>query len=277
MRTTKQRTVSTVALKSTVIVEKAGTLVPSVLRRARDAAVQHRPLGRVIEVAVPGRRGPAVVRDVGPAQEPPLREAVRGRRAEPMLVKKYPNRRLYDTLESRYITLEELAEKIRAGADARVIDAKTDEDLTQQTLTQIILESRNAARLLPVPLLVQLVRMGDDALAEFFSRYVAWALEVYLATKQNALGFAGLGALLGTAPLRWLERSDRGERLRPPWEEKAAVDTAEIPRDHASSAPPEVAVAEVVPPTAGVLGLGEDVAALRRELDALKRTLRRKR
>lgn len=194
-----------------------------------------------------------------------------------MLVKKYPNRRLYDTLESRYITLEELAEKIRAGADARVIDAKTDEDLTQQTLTQIILESRNTARLLPVPLLVQLVRMGDDALAEFFSRYVAWALEVYLATKQNALGFAGLGALLGTAPLRWLERSDRGERLRPPWEEKAAVDAAEIPRDHASSAPPEAAVAEVVAPTAGVLGLGEDVAALRRELDALKRTLRRKR
>jgi polyhydroxyalkanoate synthesis repressor PhaR len=189
-----------------------------------------------------------------------------------MLVKKYPNRRLYDTLESRYITLEELAEKIRAGADARVIDAKTDEDLTQQTLTQIILESRNTARLLPVPLLVQLVRMGDDALAEFFSRYVAWALEVYLATKQNALGFAGLGALLGTAPLRWLERADRGERLRPPWEEKAAIDTADPP-----SAPPEAAVAEVVPPAAGVLGLGEDVAALRRELDALKRTIRRKR
>lgn len=193
-----------------------------------------------------------------------------------MLVKKYPNRRLYDTLESRYITLEELAEKIRAGADARVIDAKTDEDLTQQTLTQIILESRNAARLLPVPLLVQLVRMGDDALAEFFSRYVAWALEVYLATKQNALGFAGLGALLGTAPLRWLERSDRGERLRPPWEEKAPIDAAEPPRDPAS-VPPGAAVAEVVPPAAGVLGLGEDVAALRRELDALKRTIRRKR
>lgn len=196
-----------------------------------------------------------------------------------MLVKKYPNRRLYDTLESRYITLEELAEKIRAGADARVIDAKTDEDLTQQTLTQIILESRNAARLLPVPLLVQLVRMGDDALAEFFSRYVAWALEVYLATKQNALGFAGLGALLGTAPLRWLERSDRNERLRPPWEEKAidggpnAAPTREAP----SSTPPIDSVAEVVPPPVGVLGLGEDVAALRRELDALKRTLRRKR
>src|SRR5262245_46762004 len=65
-----------------------------------------------------------------------------------MLVKKYTNRRLYDTEESRYITLEELAEKIRAGDDASVIDARTGEDLTQATLTQIIMESRGAARIL---------------------------------------------------------------------------------------------------------------------------------
>ena len=63
------------------------------------------------------------------------------------VVKKYSNRRLYDTGDSRYITLEELAEKVRAGAEVRVIDAKTDEDLTQSTLAQIILESRGAARL----------------------------------------------------------------------------------------------------------------------------------
>jgi polyhydroxyalkanoate synthesis repressor PhaR len=59
-----------------------------------------------------------------------------------MLVKKYSNRRLYDTESSQYITLEELAGKIRAGSDAQVVDAKTGQDLTQATLTQIILEHR---------------------------------------------------------------------------------------------------------------------------------------
>src|SRR4051794_18176922 len=69
-----------------------------------------------------------------------------------VIVKKYSNRRLYDTEGSCYITLEELADRIRRGAEPRVVDAKTNEDLTQATLTQIIIEGRGAARLLPVPL-----------------------------------------------------------------------------------------------------------------------------
>lgn len=113
-----------------------------------------------------------------------------------MLVKKYGNRRLYDTESSKYVTLEELADKIRHGADARVIDAKTGDDLTQSTLTQIILESRGAGKLLPIPLLVQLIRLGDDALADFMGRYVSWALEVYLQTKQVALGGFGLSNMV---------------------------------------------------------------------------------
>ena len=95
-----------------------------------------------------------------------------------MLVKKYGNRRLYDTEQSRYLRLDELAERIRAGADVRVVDAKTDADLTAPTLAQIIFEDRNAARLLPVPVLLQLIRLGDDALGEFLGRYVSWALEL---------------------------------------------------------------------------------------------------
>lgn len=119
-----------------------------------------------------------------------------------MLVKKYGNRRLYDTASSRYVTLEELAEKIKAGAEPRVVDAKTNEDLTQSTLTQIILESRGAGRLLPVPLLTQLIRLGDDALAEFFGRYVSWALEIYLQTRQVAFGSINpLAALAQATPL----------------------------------------------------------------------------
>ncbi len=102
-----------------------------------------------------------------------------------MTVKKYSNRRLYDTSDSRYITLEDLAEKVRQGEDVRVVDAKTGEDLTAATLTQVIVEGRGAARLLPVSLLIQLVRLGDDALAEFLGQYVRWALEIYLNAKQG--------------------------------------------------------------------------------------------
>jgi polyhydroxyalkanoate synthesis repressor PhaR len=112
-----------------------------------------------------------------------------------MLVKKYTNRRLYDTEESRYITLEELAEKIRAGHDAHVVDAKTGEDLTQATLTQIIMESRGAARILPVPLLMQLIRLGDEALAEFLGMYLSQALDAYLALKRGAHAIAPINPL----------------------------------------------------------------------------------
>ena len=67
--------------------------------------------------------------------------------------------------------------KIRRGSDVRVVDASTGADLTAETLVQIIFEDRHAARLLPVSLLQQMIRMGDDALAEFLGRYVTWALE----------------------------------------------------------------------------------------------------
>src|SRR5262249_57476247 len=96
------------------------------------------------------------------------------------IVKKYGTRRLYDSTDSTYVTLAEVAARIRAGDDVRVVDAKSGDDLTPQTLAQIIFEDRNAARLLPVPLLQQLIRMGDDSLGEFFGRYLTWALERYL-------------------------------------------------------------------------------------------------
>jgi polyhydroxyalkanoate synthesis repressor PhaR len=102
-----------------------------------------------------------------------------------MIVKKYGNRRLYDTEKSKYITLDELAELVKGGADVKVVDAKSNRDLTQATLASIILESRGAAALLPVPLLKQLIRLGDDAFAEFFGVYVANALELYLQARQG--------------------------------------------------------------------------------------------
>lgn len=95
------------------------------------------------------------------------------------LIKKYSNRRLYDTDESRYITLDELSNMIKRGADVRVVDATDGSDLTQSTLAQIVVESRGAAKLLPVPLLLQMIRMEDKALGEFLTLYMTLALDMY--------------------------------------------------------------------------------------------------
>jgi len=118
-----------------------------------------------------------------------LGAAMSKRPAPPRVIKKYGNRRLYDTTLSRYVTLDELADSIRAGHDARIIDAQSGDDLTQTTLTQMILEGRGAAQFLSVPILTQLLRMSDDALAEFFGRYVSMALDLYQQTRTGMQSF----------------------------------------------------------------------------------------
>jgi len=79
---------------------------------------------------------------------------------EPVVVKKYANRRLYDTSSSAYVTLDDLAEMVKSGTDFVVYDAKTNEDLTRQILTQIIVEQEGRGEnLLPIQFLRQLIRM----------------------------------------------------------------------------------------------------------------------
>ncbi len=117
-----------------------------------------------------------------------------------MVIKKYSNRRLYDTDRSRYVTLDEVAETIRAGADLTFVDVPSGADITQPMLAQIILESRGAARLLPVHLLRQLIRMEDEAVAEFFGRWVGWAMETYLRARQGAQALVPLNPLAHRLP-----------------------------------------------------------------------------
>ena len=91
---------------------------------------------------------------------------------EPVVVKKYANRRLYDTSASAYVTLDDLAEMVKRGVDFVVFDAKTNEDITRQVLTQIIMEEESRGEtLLPVGFLRQLIGMyggqGPAALPQF--------------------------------------------------------------------------------------------------------------
>ncbi len=82
------------------------------------------------------------------------------------LIKRYGSRKLYDTEESRYVSLEELAGWIRQGQQIRVIDNKTTDDVTAQTLTQIISEEgRRGTSLLPNELLHEIIRIGEEAVS----------------------------------------------------------------------------------------------------------------
>jgi polyhydroxyalkanoate synthesis repressor PhaR len=104
------------------------------------------------------------------------------------LVKKYGNRRLYDTRRSSYITLEEMGELIAAGEDVKVIDAKTGDDLTKRVVTKIIFleEERRSLDLLPLSFLRKLIEHRDDSIREFYQRYLALSLEVYRSSRQRA-------------------------------------------------------------------------------------------
>jgi len=106
---------------------------------------------------------------------------------EPLLVKKYGNRRLYDTERSAYITLEDLTRSIKEGRTVAVTDAKTKEDVTAFILTQILLEeSRKREFLLPVPLLHLMIRFGANLLSDFFENYLQQILKNYLSYRAVA-------------------------------------------------------------------------------------------
>jgi len=96
------------------------------------------------------------------------------------LLKKYANRRLYDTEKSSYVTLEQIAEFIKNGREVNVVDAQTGEDVTSFILTQIILEQSRKHSLLPAPLLHLIIRYGDNLLSEFFEKYLQQTIENYL-------------------------------------------------------------------------------------------------
>ena len=102
------------------------------------------------------------------------------------VIKRYSNRKLYDTQESRYVTLEELEELIRAGREISVVDVSTGEDLTSVTLAQIILENeRNRRATLPTPFLHQLIKHGE-AWQDFIQKSLKSSLEGIMMSQREA-------------------------------------------------------------------------------------------
>lgn len=103
-----------------------------------------------------------------------------GQSAESIIIKKYANRRLYNTATSTYVTLDDLALMVKAGQNFQVVDAKTGEDITRSVLTQIIFEEENkggAQTLLPVNFLRQLIKYYGDQMQGVVPGYLEFSLD----------------------------------------------------------------------------------------------------
>ena len=124
--------------------------------------------------------------------------------SDPVVIKKYANRRLYNTESSTYVTLEDLAQMVRADRDFIVHDAKSGDDLTHAVLTQIIVEQESregGPTLLPIPFLRQLIRFYGDSMGNMVPGYLQFSLEAltreqdaYRKKFSEAWGGAGLNA-----------------------------------------------------------------------------------
>jgi len=132
-------------------------------------------------------------------------------KTDPIVIKKYGNRRLYDTAASRYINLEEIATLIRKGKAVRVVDAKTGQDLTRLTLTQIIVEdAKGGPTGLPLELLRQLIVASDHAGREFVMWYLNSAFSAYQKVQDSLQ--SGLSQVRSAAlsPLQMMQGSIPG-------------------------------------------------------------------
>jgi len=155
------------------------------------------------------------------------------------IIKKYPNRRLYDTEISSYITIEDVRQLIVDGEDFEVRDAKTGEDLTRQVLLQIIAEhEQDGEPMLSTQLLSQLIRFYGDSLQGFMGSYLERSMQMFL-EQQNQFR-QQMGGVLGQTP--WTMMNQLTERNLELWKQfqqglvggvGRAADTA--PKDTAKS------------------------------------------
>ena len=127
-----------------------------------------------------------------------------GKSSGKVTIKKYANRRLYDTESSSYITLDRLGAMIREGRDFEVIDAKSGDDITHQVLTQIIVEEESrgeGATMLPVNFLRQLIGLYGGKMQSAVPQYLDAAMDMFQknqAAMRDAVGGAMGGAISGT-------------------------------------------------------------------------------
>ena len=110
----------------------------------------------------------------------PTSKDAKGSSAQPVVIKKYANRRLYNTETSSYITLDHLATMTREGRDFQVFDARTGDDITRSVLTQIVMEEESTGQtMLPVPFLRQIIAMYGDSMQSMVPHYLEASMAAF--------------------------------------------------------------------------------------------------
>ncbi|MGB7034803.1 MAG: polyhydroxyalkanoate synthesis repressor PhaR [Xanthobacteraceae bacterium] len=186
--------------------------------------------------------------------------------AAPVTIKKYANRRLYNTGTSTYVTLEDLASMVKTGEDFVVYDAKSGEEITRSVLTQIIFEQENkeGQNLLPIAFLRQLIRFYGDSMQMLVPRYLEVSIESLTREQEKfrhqmaqAFGVGAFGSLEDQVR-RNMEMFERAFAMFAPFARREGAAAAEA-----------AANAEKTPTKSG------DIDDLKKQLDEMKRKVDR--
>lgn len=184
---------------------------------------------------------------------------------EPVIIKKYANRRLYNTGTSTYVTLEDLAGMVKQGEDFVVYDAKTGEDITRSVLAQIIFEQENkeGQNLLPIAFLRQLIRFYGDSMQMLVPRYLEVSIdsltkeqEKFRSQMAQAFGVGGFGPM--------------EDQVRRNMEMFERAFTMFAPFARAGQGAPEA-----TPPAQAAQPTGSDIDDLKRQLDEMQKKIDR--
>ena len=186
----------------------------------------------------------------------------------PVIIKKYANRRLYNTDTSTYVTLEDLAEMVRSERDFVVYDAKTGEDLTHSVLTQIIVDQESrGTNLLPIRFLRQLIRFYGDSMQRLVPSYLEFSLDSL--TRQQEQYRRRFAHTFGTAAFEAMQEQVRKnfatfERALGLFSPFSGTEPSEGKNDHAPSAGLNEPAATDTPRS------DDEIANLKAELSAMQ-------
>ncbi len=188
----------------------------------------------------------------------------------PVRIKKYANRRLYNTATSSYVTLDYLAQMVKDGIEFVVTDAKTDEDITRSVLTQIIFEEESKGQhLLPLSFLRQLIGFYGDSLQSMVPGYLEMSMEAFSSNQEQMRRYM-TESFGGIFPFRQMEEMGRQNMVM--FEQAMTTFRPPVPGDTKRT---DREAAEKTEKPASDEREGGELAALRRQLDEMRHQLDR--
>ena len=190
----------------------------------------------------------------------------------PVVIKKYANRRLYNTQTSSYVTLDHLSLMVKEGTEFEVHDARTGEDITRSVLTQIIFEEEGKGQnLLPIKFLRQLIRFYGDSLQAFVPGYLDLSMESFTKNQEAmktrvAEAFGGGSSALEAMTRQNLAMFERAMKMFSPFGMPGAATAG-----HDADAPKTANGAGHAKPDEDINALKSEIEAMRKQLSELAR------